>query len=113
MTHKSRMNLSAAALLSKVKALFQKLPGQVKGNREKPVTLTDCLMSVIAIFGIKYSSLLAFNKAFKRDPIVLHNLQSLYYVKSVPSDTYMRERLMNFCLGMKISMIMIHCTCML
>ena len=93
MTHRSRKNLSAKALLSRVKALFQKLPGQSKGNREKPITLTDCLMSAIAMFGIKYSSLLAFNKSFGEDPIVLHNLQSLYYVKSVPSDTYMRERL--------------------
>ncbi len=93
MNHKSRKDLSACGLLSRIKVLAKSLPNQTKGNRETPIRMVDCIMSAIAVFGIKYPSLLAFNKAYSRDPAVLHNLKTLYFVKSAPNDTYMRERL--------------------
>ncbi len=93
MTHQSRKNLSAYGMLSRVKAVAKKLPNQVLRNGEKAITLTDCLMSAIAMFGLKYSSLLSFNESFKEDTTIADNLRTLYFVKTTPSDTTMRERL--------------------
>jgi Transposase DDE domain len=50
-------------------------------------------MSGLALFGMKYPSLLSFNKDYHNEPRIRHNLLTLYDVKNVPSDTYLRERL--------------------
>jgi len=47
-------------------------------------------MSALAVFGIKSPSLLSFDTN-KKDERVIHNLKTLYNIKDVPSDTYMRE----------------------
>lgn len=48
------------------------------------------------MFGLKYSSLLQFDKDFNDEHNPLkHNLKSLYGIEQVPSDTYFRERLDN------------------
>lgn len=49
-------------------------------------------MSNFAVFSLKYPSLLLFQENLK-DPVRAHNLQTLYGISNVPSDTYMRERL--------------------
>jgi hypothetical protein len=49
-------------------------------------------MSGLAVFGLKYPSLLQFDQS-RYDEVLRHNLKSLYFVDEVPSDTYMRERL--------------------
>lgn len=49
-------------------------------------------MSGLAIFGLKYASLLQFDKA-RADEVITHNLKQLYGVEHVPCDTTMRERL--------------------
>jgi len=48
-------------------------------------------MSALAVFGLKFPSLLKFdeNKAEKE---IKNNLRTLYHVTQTPSDTYMRER---------------------
>jgi hypothetical protein len=53
--------------------------------------LTDCLMSGVAMFGLKFPSLLKFDEA-KEEVELKHNLRTLYHVEQAPSDTYMRER---------------------
>jgi len=50
-------------------------------------------MSGLALFGLKYPSLLQFDKDHRSSELVKHNLQTLYGINQPPSDTYMRERL--------------------
>jgi len=95
MDTKSRKHLSAKSLLAIVQKSFQEIPHQITGNRNDPITLSDCLMSAVAMFGIKSPSLLAFNDAYKNVPTIAHNLHTLYSIDKVPSDTYMRQRLDN------------------
>jgi hypothetical protein len=47
-------------------------------------------MSALAIFGLKYPSLLQFDRT-RNDEIVKANLHNLYKVEKAPSDTQMRE----------------------
>jgi hypothetical protein len=84
-----RKTLSIPALLKNVRQSFEK----IKDHRKKKTeySLQDILMSGLAIFGLKYPSLLAFDN--DRDkPRLKHNLQHLYGVKDkVPCDTRLRE----------------------
>ena len=48
-------------------------------------------MSGVAMFGLKFPSLLKFDEA-KEELELKHNLRTLYHVEQAPSDTYMRER---------------------
>lgn len=56
------------------------------------ISWQDCIMSGLAIFGLKFSSLLQFDKS-KEEQIISMNLKNLYHVKKVPSDSCLRERL--------------------
>ena len=52
--------------------------------------IADCLMSGLAIFSLKYPSLLQYDR--ERD-LIKKNLKNLFAVEQLPSDTYVRERL--------------------
>ena len=84
-----RKTLSVPALLKGVRKCFNKIEDFRKGKTD--YSLPDILMSGLAIFGLKYPSLLQFDN--DRDtPRLRHNLQHLYGVKGkAPSDTYLRE----------------------
>ena len=56
------------------------------------VSWKDCMMSGLAIFGLKFPSLLKFEEE-KLQPFTRHNLKKLYHVNFAPSDTCLRERL--------------------
>jgi hypothetical protein len=56
------------------------------------INLVDCLMSGLAMFGMKCSSLLQFDSR-KHEEAIKHNLEVLYQIGKVPCDTYLRERL--------------------
>ena len=84
---REKKNLSMKGLLGKVREIFEKIPRTVK---REIISLADCLMSALAMFGIKVPSLLAFDKQ-KLEETVKHNLKSLYAVNKAPSDTRMRE----------------------
>lgn len=88
----SRKHLSAKGLLNVIHARFKKInsPREVS-ERSNSITLTDCLMSGLAMFGLKFPSLLKFDES-KDEGRVKHNLRTLYHVNRAPSDTYMRER---------------------
>lgn len=58
MSKKLKKHLFILALLTRIRNIFDNLP-QISGNRKKPITLTDCLMSALAMFGLKYPSLTA------------------------------------------------------
>lgn len=91
--------LSATGLLRLVRAVFEKIPTpkvltkkqNVLGRPQK-ISIADSLMSALAMFSLKSPSLLSFDRSCKQ-PMISHNLTTLYGVKHVPSDTYMREQL--------------------
>lgn len=89
---KEKKHLSAKGLLSNIHREFQKIPKNSRDNRGKKsgISNTDCLLSGLALFGLKFPSLLQFEHEEKS---VIHNLKKLYYIDNIPCDTYMRERL--------------------
>lgn len=88
---KMKKDLSAPALLALARRKFERI--QDSATRSVNIALPDCLMSGLALFGLKYPSLLQFDDDARGDEVVKHNLKTLYNVEQVPSDTYLRERL--------------------
>jgi len=83
--NKARKHLSADALFRNIYAGFEKIPdGQPP---DASISLADALMSGFALFALKDSSLLAFDKRRKEDP---GNLESIFHIQNVPCDTQMR-----------------------
>lgn len=94
-THSSEKKfLSANGMLREVRATFDSIPEPSRESRglKQAISQADCLMSALAVFGLKFPSLLQFDNGLD-DPVVKHNIRTLYRVKNAPSDTYMRERL--------------------
>ena len=87
-----RKDLSAPGLLKIMYQQFSKIPDPRKFNRGVSISLTDHLMSGLAIFGLKCPSLLDYDKK-RADVVTVQNLRNLYHVNVPPSDTYLRERL--------------------
>ena len=89
-----KKHLSAKGLLHKVHQAFEKIPQPPRDTRGlKPgISLADCIMSGLAIFGLKLPSLLQFDLE-QDEETGRHNLKTLYNVETAPCDTYMRERL--------------------
>ena len=87
-----KKHLSAKGLLKRIRESFEKVKDPKQGSRNGTIPLEDCLMSALAIFGLKYPSLLQFEK-HKNEEIIKHNLKNLYGVNQAPCDTYLRERI--------------------
>ncbi len=84
---KLRKKLSAPGLVQTVRRAFEKVP-----DHRSPgclYSLPDALMSGLAIFGLKFPSLLDFDEN-RNEPVIRHNLESLYGVKQAPCDTQLR-----------------------
>jgi hypothetical protein len=90
MTIAVRPFLCADTLLSDIYRYFQKIPDPRKLPDRVPISFTDVLTSGLAVFGLKFPSLLKYDQ--NRNTID-RNLLSLYHITTPPSDTYMRERL--------------------
>jgi hypothetical protein len=87
---KNKRIFSHNALVSKIKnSIKSKVSDKVKKN----FSTLDCLMAAFAVFTLKSPSLLQFEKTIKDDKALLENLKSLFKIRNVPSDTYMRESL--------------------
>jgi hypothetical protein len=91
----SRKHLSAKGLLAIIHEKFSDIesPCTRLKKSSKPIALVDCLMSGLAIFSMKFPSLLQFEGHAKHNEIIKRNLRTLYQIEQVPSDTYLRERL--------------------
>lgn len=89
-----KLTLSAKGLISTARDAFKQVKAPIKGNQglAKEISITDCLTAALAIFKLKYPSLLQFEKAKSKQHIA-QNLKNLFGLKRVPCDTYMRERL--------------------
>jgi hypothetical protein len=90
---KTRKHLFLPGLLERVRRTFDKIEDNVR--QRTAITLTDCPMSGMAMFGLKYPSLLQFEERTRnnKNSPVTHNLRTLYGIQQIPSDTYLRERL--------------------
>jgi hypothetical protein len=75
---------SADALFQMLRQTFSQVPEHRPMNVE--ISLTDVLMSGLALFSLKDPSLLAFDER-RAAP---ENLQRVYYIQDIPSDTQMR-----------------------
>ena len=82
-------SLSIANLLDNVRNIFAKIPHKIISRK---INFSDCLMSALAMFSLKSPSLLAFDQG-RAEPTVEENLQNLFKIEQIPSDTYMRELL--------------------
>lgn len=87
---KLRKHLSHPGLVNTVSRSFQQIPDTSASSGS--VALSDCLLSGLALFGLKYPSLLQFDRD-RVDEHTQHNLRSLYGIQYIPCDTYLRERL--------------------
>jgi hypothetical protein len=85
-----RKSLCADALVASVYHQFQKIPDPRKLPKTAPISFTDVLMSGLAVFSLKFPSLLQYDQ---RRETLDGNLQILYHINRPPSDTYLRERL--------------------
>lgn len=83
-----RKPLSAPGLLKTIRAAFESIPDWRSVRRK--ISLRDALMSGLAMFGLKYPSLLKFDEAYQDEARIRHNLRTLYGVKRAPCDTQLR-----------------------
>jgi hypothetical protein len=83
-----RKDLNGNALLETVRGCFAKIADPRTGLSS--ISLSDALMSAFAMFSLKDPSLLAFEERRKS---MDSNLQSVFGLENVPSDTRMRELL--------------------
>ena len=81
---------SDPGLLRIVRGCFERIED---GVANRGLNLTDCLMSGLAVFGLKYPSLLRFDRDARQDGLIRSNPGSLYGIGRAPSDTALRERL--------------------
>jgi hypothetical protein len=82
-----RKQLSAPGLLRIIRQSFEKVPEHRHERNQIP--LPDALMAGLAVFGLKYPSLLKFDEAYN-EGIIRHNLKTLYGVERAPCDTQLR-----------------------
>lgn len=85
-----KKHLSADGLHRIVRHGFgrEKLPEYKRSE----ISWNDCMMSGLAVFGLKMQSLLEYNDS-RSESVIKKNLKNLYRVQKAPSDTSMRERL--------------------
>ena len=86
-----RQNLSAPGLLADVRRVVTKIPDPRVRNTHVKIPLADAVMSALAIFSLKFPSLLQFDKHRASEPALRHNLNTLYGVEHAPCDTQLRE----------------------
>lgn len=89
---KLRRHLSMPGLLAVVRTEFDTVSEAVI---PRGISLTDCLTCALAVFSLKFPSLLQFDTAMRNpeETTEARNLKSLFKVEAVPSDTCMRQRL--------------------
>lgn len=83
-----RQALSAPGLLRTARAVFGKIPDEIATD----IPLVDHLMSGLALFGLKYPSLLPFDQD-REDATQRANLRTRYGIERAPSDTGFHQRL--------------------
>jgi hypothetical protein len=80
-------HMSAPAPLNQVRKDFEKVGDSRRYGQR--FSLTDVLMSGLAVFSLKFPSLLKFDEK-RKEARIRANLQSLFGVKRAPGDTQLR-----------------------
>ncbi len=83
---KIRKHLNADVLFESIYKDFKQVPDYRTGDNT--ISMADALMSGFAMFSLKDPSLLAFDDRRKESDV---NLNSIYLIENVPSDTRIRE----------------------
>ncbi len=86
----SSQSALADVLIKAVSQHAATIPDKRPNHCDDKISLHDAIMSALAVMHLKYPSLLAFENGRLKEEVA-HNLQSLYHIKQVPCDTYMRE----------------------
>jgi hypothetical protein len=86
MTISVRKSLCADTLISDIHRSFLKIPDPRKLSKGTAISFIDVLMSGLAIFGLKFPSLLKYDQ---HRATIDHNMLSLYHIQQPPSDTYL------------------------
>ncbi len=92
MTRSPQKSLTASSLINAVREKFLKIPDPRSFDKEPKITLIDHLMTGLAIFGLKFPSLLQYDRK-RKNPEIESNLKNLYHIQAAPSDSYLGERL--------------------
>jgi hypothetical protein len=80
--------LSARSLLTQVRNVFQSITDH-RQSAKSAISLPDALMSGLAVFSLKFPSLLKFDEQ-RQEQHIRHNLEHLFGVVRAPSDTQLR-----------------------
>jgi len=83
--------LSADHLIHRLSQHVKTWPDQTTKTPNK-ISLHDCVLSGLAVFSLKFPSLLTFDQQ-RLTPHHQQNLKNLFHVNHIPCDTTMRERL--------------------
>lgn len=86
--HYFNQAVSAPVLLSQARRAFEKIPDPRRYGQQ--FSLPDVLMSGLAVFGLKYPSLLKFDEQ-RHAARIRANLNALYGVEHAPCDTQLRS----------------------
>jgi hypothetical protein len=86
-----RKDLSAQGMLKNARAFFDNDVTDKRVLKKNSISLTDALMSGVALFQFKFPSLLQFDIDCRYDAVVKENLKALFQVERAPSDTQLRE----------------------
>jgi hypothetical protein len=89
----ARTSGQSSSLVGRLLAAVRKAFGVIPDHRQiekNKITLVDALMSAVALFSLKFPSLLKFDEK-RTEKQIRYNLQHLYGVLSAPCDTQMRE----------------------
>jgi hypothetical protein len=84
MTVAVRKFLCADTLISEIYHCFQKIPDPRKLSDAISISFVDILMSGLAVFGLKFPSLLKYDQ---NRHTLDHNLLSLYHIAQPPTLT--------------------------
>ncbi len=85
----SQKKALADDLIQVVSDQAAKIPDPRPNQIDDKIPLHDAVMSALAMFHLKFSSLLQFDED-RREPEIEYNLNTLYRVGKVPSDTHIR-----------------------
>jgi hypothetical protein len=91
--HRTRTQFKTQSLLGQCKGYFREVLKEASSSRGSKFSPSDVAMSGLAVFHLKYKSLLQFDLDYHTNDRARHNLKTLYHVENAPCDTYMRERL--------------------
>jgi hypothetical protein len=85
-----RKNLSADGMINSLKNCFGEIPEYRKNLKNVDISIQDAALSGLAMFLLKYPSVLSFVKDAKGETVEAANLRSMFQIKNVASDTQMR-----------------------